>query len=730
MKVLDFLFLLCLAFLISSRAHSIEDPLKSCLELYDSGITVDLMHPVYEEGTISTEQGGIITAPAFRLQAERITFTPKKGTPSSGSIVAEGRLMLELGDYVFVGDRLEYDFETRTGVIYNGRTMVEPWFFGGERILLCADGSYLVYNGFITTSTNLDREWEIYCKQCCVTKDHTLSAVDLQFRIMQVPLFWLPKFKANLDFIFDSPIRYNVKWGSRQGHRFGFVYELFSWEHWKTFLRMDYRLKRGLGGGIETQYHSEGNKTTFNTINYVARDSSLIHPGQRLRYRFQGIGDSLFMNDRITAHLCYDKLSDIDMPTDYNDRGLELDTAGRTELLLRRQEESFITNFITRVRINAFQTIKQELPTFETSFRPFELGNTGIVADNEVKASYLYFAYGNNMIHVHDYTAPRLEWTSLFYRYWKVGQFNFTPTLGGVFIAYGNSPQHCARWLALGKCCLNLDTHLVKTYGRTKHVVTPYLNYDFYTMPTVSPSDHYIFDIEDGWFRLNMLTFGLSQSLYRKNQKENITRTLHADLHAIAFFDTPTIPKTIPKVYGRVAFYTFPFMKHIVDAGWDFDKNFLDHYNVRTEWTVNEDIAIAAEYRHRSPYDWRKADHTNYIIDSYRSIEQLAHSQLSDRRDTLLLHLFYRFHPSWAFEFESRSGWNRCFEPSYNEFEIDLLGTLRSALNIKISYQHKEDDDRLSFYMTIGLHRPGPGPGGFAPWTPTKGPEALWTPLD
>jgi hypothetical protein len=469
---------------------------------------------------------------------------------------------------------------------------------------------------------------------------------------------------------------------------------------------MDYRLKRGLGGGIETKYRSEDRKTSFDTINYAARDSSIIHPGQRLRYRFQGIGDSLLMNDTISAHLSYDKLSDIDMPTDYNDRGLELDTAGRTELLLRRQECSFINNFITRVRINAFQTIKQELPTFETTFRPFELGRTGIIADAGLKASYLYFAYGNNMIHVHDYTAPRLEANPLLYRHFQLGHFNFTPNLGGVFIAYGNSPQHCARWLALGKCGFSLDTSLAKHFGNRTHVVTPYVNYDYYTMPTVSPTDHYIFDIEDGWFRLNMLRFGVSQNLYRKNDDGTFNRTLFADLYANAFFDTPTIPKTIPKVYAKVALYTFPTLKHVLDAGWDFDKNLLDHYNVRTEWTVNENIAVSAEFRHRSPFDWRKADHTNFIIDSYRTIHQLEHSQLSDRRDTLLLHLFYRFHPNWAFEIESRSGWNRRFEPNYNEFEIDLLGTLRSAWNLKISYQHREDDDRLSFYMTIGLKRP------------------------
>ena len=112
---------------------------------------------------------------------------------------------------------------------------------------------------------------------------------------------------------------------------------------------------------------------------------------------------------------------------------------------------------------------------------------------------------------------------------------------------------------------------------------------------------------------------------------------------------------------------------HSFYTGWDFIHNELDHYNVRTEWTYSPNFALAVEYRHRSPYDWRKADHTNFILDSYRSIQELRDSQLSDRRDTLLLHMFYRFHPSWALEFTVAQRMEPHPGTVYNEFEIDLL---------------------------------------------------------
>lgn len=698
-------FLLML--LLLSTYTFCEEEEKTETGIFSQGIKVDLRDPSYSKGVLKTEKGGVITGPNLRIQASNITYT--KATIDNDAVyqvIAEGCLLLEFGEYVFSGDRLEYDFDTKSGVIYNGRTMIEPWFFGGEYIYLQSDGSYTIFNAFATTSPGEKPDWLIASEVASLYDGHFLSAQNVKFRIFNLPVFWVPSFKVNLNSIFDSPIRYSVKWGSKQGHRFGMIYELFSWSHWKTFLRLDYRIKRGLGGGFETYYLSEDRKTSFETINYVARDSSIIHPGQRFRYRFQGIGNSLLLDDKISVHLSYDKISDIDMPTDYNDRGLELDTAGRTELLIRRQEDGWISNLITRVRINAFQTLKQELPTFETSWRPFDLGRTGIISDMIFKASYLDFVYGNNQLYDHGYSSSRIELAPSFYRNFQIGHVNVTPEVGGVVIAYSNSPGSSSKYLALGKFSCNLNADLWRYYENYKHVITPYIQYDYFTAPTVSPGSHYIFDIEDGWYRLDMMQFGLSQSLYSKQANGLITRPIFADLYANAFFDTHTFAQAIPKIYADVVFNTFSFLRHSLRTAWNFNQNVLDYFNIRTEWTVNADIAVATEYRHRSPFDWRKADHTNFILDSFRTVSQLRRSLLSDRRDTLLFHIFYRFHPCWAFQFESRHGWNRFTEPAYNEFEIDLIGKLPSALNFKLSYQHREDDDRLSVYMSIGMKRP------------------------
>lgn len=705
---LSFVIILLMLFSACVSAAPIETLTK---ELLAKGIIIDLRSPTYSEGVLSTDKGGIIQGPNIQIQATSMIYTNKTvdGIPIL-TIDAEENVMLEFGDYLFVGSYLSYDFISKTGVLYNAKTSLEPWFLGGETIFLCSDGSYIIYNGFITTSENHQNEWQISSKRAILINNRFLNAKNVEFKIFNRPLFWLSSFQADLNSIFDGPIRYDIQCRGKQHTRFSMMYEICSWERFRSFLQIDYRIKRGIGSSIETEYFSADRKTSFNTINYLAQDSSLDNPHERTRYRFQGTYDSLWDDDRIASQLTWDKLSDKDMATDYADRGLELDTAGRTQFLARRQEDqTWIANFLARVRVNGFQTVNQELPTFSGSLKPFSLGSTGIVSENQFFLSYLNFVYANNLSHVRDYNSTRFETHHTLYRPFRIGPIDGIPEVGGRIIVYGDSPHDNTQVLTFASFAYECSTQFHKFYGDLKHVVKPYAKYEYLTYPTSTPNEHYIFDINDGWFRLDNLRFGVNQSFYRKNCNGVVDRYFFADLFAFAFFDTPTIHSTVQKVYTRMVWNAFPNLRYALETAWDFQRGELDHFNFHSQWTFNENFAISAEFRHRDAYDWRKVEKYNFILDSFRTSKELRASSLSDRRDTFLLHFFLRLDPSWAIEFESRHGWNRFTEPSYNEYEIDALATLPSAWNIRFSFQHKENeknDNRIAVYFSIGMTPP------------------------
>lgn len=702
-RLITFLIFLC----SSLNAAITNDALEG---IFAQGVKVDLREPTYCDGVLTTEKGGVITGPDIRIQAQKIKYIRKmvEGKPVF-RIEAEEDVMVEYKCYLFVGERLEYDFQSKTGDIYNGRTGLHPWFFGGEKIHMYADGSYMLYNGYITTSENQENDWAIEAETAMIREDRYLNAHHVKFRFFKIPFLWVPAFNANLDSFFDSPLRYTFRWGGHQGPRLGAAYEFFSWNRFKMRLILDWRLKRGPGAGIETHYVSEDKKERFDTINYVANDNSVDNPHEKMRYRFEGYYHNEWDNQRTTLDVSWDKLSDDDMATDYKDNGLELMEAERTQLVLHRQEDDWVANFVTKVRLNNFQTMKQELPRLEGSLRTYELGMTGILSESSASTSYLDFKYAHNLNDVHNYSSGRHQVTQRFYRPLQISWFNVTPEAGGEIIYYDNSPQDNTKLLAIGHTGCYTNTQLFKQWGANhKHIIRPYARYDYITFPTVNPEDHYIFDIEDGLYRLNQLTFGTTQSIYQKTDC-CVSRLLIADVWANAFFDTPSMPATVPVVYSRVQWNSFPTLRHTAETAWNLFRNDLYHFNLKTEWTISDDIALSGEYRHRDKYDWRKADKSNFIVDSFRSVHELLHSQMSDRRDTIILHLFCRLNPDWAVEFESRHGWNRRFQPAYTEFEFDILTNLTSAINLRISYQHKENlrgNDRVAFYFSLSQNKP------------------------
>lgn len=704
--ILSFFLFSTFYFLHSVLTASIDEE-KLLKNLFADGVTIDLRSPIYTDGILSTGEGGIITGPNLRIQAQKITYVRKMiNSEPVFTVDAEEDLIVEVGEYLFVGERLVYDFQNKTGTIFEGRSTIEPWFFGGKEIHILPDGSYVIQDGYFTTSENAKREWEISTGSASLKDERFLIAKDVRFKLGQYPLLWIPSLKADLDWIFDNPIRYTMRWGGRQGARVGVIYEFLAWNRHKAALRLDYRVNRGPGIGLETNYLSENHKESLETISYAAKDNSISNPHEKNRYRLQGVYNNLLIDDTLKINFTYDKLSDKDMATDYNDSSIVLKTAGRTALGIRRQEENWIANVAVRMRVNNFQTIKQELPTFLTTWRPIQLGNSGIIADNRVSISYLNFKYSKGLQFVHDYSSTRVELSNKLYRPLTFEPVTITPEVGTLGIFYGNSPDGEAKYLLVGLLKCDVRAQGYRFYKHVKHVIEPYANYEYYLYPTIPPDHHYIFDTSDGWYRLNALRIGFNQSLYGRSSQYGMMRYLYADLYAYSFFDTKTIPQSIPKIYSRIICNTTPTLRHTLETAWDIRNSQLGHINFLSEWTVNEDFAISTEYRHRDAYDWRKVDQNNFFLESFHSQQELVKTSLSDRRDTLLINLFYRFLPNWALQFESRYGWDRRSEPSYTEFELDVLGTLRSACNLQFSYQHRVNDDRLAVYFSLGLKQP------------------------
>lgn len=676
------------------------------LKSSSSGVIVDLREPEYKDGTISSRQGGVIQALNVRIQAQNIVYKTKNDDGSKRSFVtAEGNVRLESCNTLFIGSKIEYDLTNNTGFVYDGRSSVYPWYFGGKIIQICNDGSYIIYDGFVTTSESLCPEWKVSVETARIFPNQDITAKDLTVKLGKIPVFWTPRLSTNLGTLNDIPIKYTLRWGGKQGSRIGMIYEIMPFSNVKTLLRLDYNFKRGLGGGFEVHYKSPDLTERFDSINYYANEQSPANEHINTRYRFQGRYRHCWRGGKSLFELKYDKLSDKEMATDYSDRGIDLEYARRTDILLHHQEKYWLGNVLIRPRINYFQTIKQELPTISLAAHPMDISSLGIITTIQANASYLDFQYASGTVNVKDFTATRVEAHSSLYRPFGNALGKLTPGISAVGIYYGNRPYQGKNWLASGTAFLEGITSFSKDYALGRHIVQPYFMYNYIIQPTIPPNEHYIFDISDGWYRVNTLRLGFQQD-FLQNFNGCCIPLFRLDTYLWGLLDDDKIPKPFPKLTTNLSFNVGGSLHNDLIATWDLTHGGLGEFNYKTAWTVSKEFAIAAEYRQRNAYFWRKVDKENFVLDFFRSENQLLHSPVSDARRTLLLRFFYRFNHGLAFEWSSRLGWDRRNEPFYLEYNMNILARLPAHWEMKISYQHKEEDDRFAVYFTLGMSCP------------------------
>lgn len=662
-------------------------------------LNVQLQSPVYQNGVTSTEQGGIISGNDLFIQAKKMKHIQRQdGDKFIRRIEAEEDLLFRFKNRVYIGRRLEFDLDSQTAIVYDVLTDSGPWFLGGSKLFLKPDGSGIIYDCYMTTDESEKTDWTIQAKEVYLSKNNTIKAQNVRFTLFKKPIFWLPNLTKDLNKESSSPLRYRVNYQSK-ALRLGISYTFETGQNWENRLLLDISTKRGLAGGFVTEYKNPNHKEAFNTFNYYAHDIATNDSDRMHRYRFQGKYTNSYFEDKVGFRAGYDRLSDSNFAGDFTHRGLDSGRAGPTEAQFTRTEPNWISSLNTKVRINDFQTVKQQLPLFQFNARPIQLGQSNWVLDNRLNAGYLHYLYANQTPDVHNFHSSRAEVKQKLYRAYPAGPFSITPSLGYRAIGYGNSPQNDSRLLAQGVLGLECHTRFIRHGSWAKSAVEPYAQYEYFTKPSVKPPNHYLFDLQDGLYLQNTLRFGARNFIFMPQSQVNI------DLYSRVFFDTPKIGTHVPTIFLDGAWKATPYSTYDIKTGWDTQRHNLDHFNARANLTVSQDVAFALEYRHRNAWSWRKVDRENFMIDGFRAQEELRHSQLSDRRNAFLTHLFFRLTPSISTEFVTRHGWRRHNAKPYTECEVNVGTLFRGMVKLTFTFRHRATGNDYGFDFSLG-HTP------------------------
>jgi LPS-assembly protein len=502
------LILLCLLCGLPGRPVRAEDA--------EPAVEMDSLAPDGQI-TYNWETGIAIATNAFVLRYQGAVLTAQSGllNTNTGIIAVEGAVSLQRESMVWRGDRLQYNFythEIETGAFRAGRS---PFFAAGRG--LSADVTnqlYIATNAFVTTDDVEQPGVRIRASKLRISPGKFFEARNAVLYIGKVPVFYFPYFRRNLD---RTSSHFSVLPGYRS--RFGpYVLGAYEWywdERLSGAVHLDYRAKRGAGGGADVLYDAgRWGKGTFQGYYLYDQDPNGSTPTNATvldpeRYRISFLHQATpFTN--LTAKIVVRDQSDAYVIHDFFETEYRQNSQPSSFLELDRLWPNFGLNVVAQPQINPFFETIERLPDVKLTAVRQQLGRTPFFYESESSLGYFQHAYDDTSTNL-NYAAMRADtFHQILLPHTFFGWLNVTPRVGGRFTYYsateGDAPELAEQSRGVFNTGAEVSFKASRLWPGTRsrlfdvdglrHIVQPSINYSYVPEPTVRPPELPQFDTQ------------------------------------------------------------------------------------------------------------------------------------------------------------------------------------------------------------------------------------------
>ncbi|HOD55588.1 MAG TPA: putative LPS assembly protein LptD, partial [Candidatus Cloacimonadota bacterium] len=105
---------------------------------------------------------------------------------------AEGRILMQDGDQVILGDQVYYDIDTETGFILGGASKFELGFYYGQKMRKIDNEVFDVDKGRFTTCDAKEPHFDIRGNQMRIYRNHMVVARPIYFYVNEFPVMAFP----------------------------------------------------------------------------------------------------------------------------------------------------------------------------------------------------------------------------------------------------------------------------------------------------------------------------------------------------------------------------------------------------------------------------------------------------------------------------------------------------------------------------------------------------------
>jgi LPS-assembly protein len=192
---------------------------------------------------------------------------------STKIVTATGNVILDQGPRRMTGTTLEFDLDTKTGMLTEATAHVAPdYYFTGDQIAKIDDDVYTVDNGVFTSCNQETPDWSFRLGTARVEVEQYAQIRNATMRAKKLPVFYTPYIlwpvKRDRASGFLIP---NIGYSDRRGAELGLAYFQTLGRSYDTTFHVDLFTREYLGLGNEFRYHpTEG--TRGSVIGYTIRD--------------------------------------------------------------------------------------------------------------------------------------------------------------------------------------------------------------------------------------------------------------------------------------------------------------------------------------------------------------------------------------------------------------------------------------------------------------------------
>ena len=486
-----------------------------------NGDKVNYLHAakkIIGEGNVSIKYGEIT------LTCDKITVHTDKKIG-----ICEGNVKITQPGAVFTGQKVEYDFINETGRVINGDIEANPFYASAKSVDKVSLDKVILKGGEFTTCDLENPHYRIEAKEITLYIDDKVVAKHVLFYVGKIPILYIPYY---IQPIRDLKTKINVLPGYKDewGYYVLSSYRYYFNDNSKGYLKLDYREKRGLAGGIDYSYDVDKLGKGLARFYYGQENNALtikksgkIEDRWRVQYRHR-----IDLAPRTTGIIEINKLSDRDIIKDYFYKEYEEGNNAPNYISIINAERNYNFEILIKKRINDFFTVTQKLPEVTLEINNQKLGDTFFYYENDITFTNFSKQYDDEL-NQNDENVIRLDtYNSLSYLARLLPGVFATPYIATRQTFYSRNKWGNHNLLRnIYEYGINFTTKLYKVFDfqsqmvdvtQLRHVFSPTIGFHHRNQPSISPSNLFQLDAIDSIDYDNSISFLVENKLQTKRK--------------------------------------------------------------------------------------------------------------------------------------------------------------------------------------------------------------------